>query len=421
MSGPAPVTRLAVDAGSLLTKIAATMPQAEESCLHTEPASPDRGRAALTAALEFARGRHAGAPGGGSLEVSLVVPDAWLDGSAGGARHQEDLRQLAEDQLGLTEVSWAGQLAAAAALAASRRGFTVAGRYLVCDVGGRGVRAATFEVTGRMVRPVAVHAAAGGGWLDFDAAVRTALAAGTDPGLATWYLSAAEQDRRARLVFDRARSDPEFLDARAYLLTGAAGRYELTAGQAAGCFAATADQIMTAAAAVLGGARPAAAVLTGGLAWFPLAHQALAEAAGCPPDVLGPEAAVLGALLLASGQAELAPHGLPPVTLPAHRVRDGLLEEISLTLPWTRSFAWEGSEPLALEGQELTLDVGRRRVTLPVPGRPAGPYRVGVRPSWSGTGVLVLRAPCADGATSGQAAPDRDLHVLPLNLQETPR
>jgi len=175
-------------------------------------------------------------------------------------------------------------------------------------------------------------------------------------------------------------------------------------------------------AAVLNGAVPAVTVLTGGLAWFPQAHRVMAEAGGSPPDVLGPEAAVLGTLLLAAGQAQFAPHGLPPVTLPSHRIRDGLLEETSLPLPWTDSFAPRDGEPLVLENPELILDIGRRRVTLPVPGLTCGQYRVGVRPSWSGTGVVVLRAEYAN-RTAGpdRADPRRDVHVLPLDLQEMPR
>jgi hypothetical protein len=405
VNGRIPVTQVAVDAGSLLTKItvsgAPSGPQAE-------PARPDRQRAALAAAL-------AAVPDGRAdgIHMSLAVPDAWLDGSTAGARRQEELRYLAEDEFGLTRVSWTGQLAAAAALAASRRGFAEPGRYLVCDLGGQGVRVAACEVTGRTVRPLAVHDAAGGGWLDFDAAVRATLRAESDPGLGTWYLAAIEQARKAALVFDRARNAPEYLGARAYSLTGANGPYELTAGQAADCFAGTADRLRTGSAAVLAGATPAVAVLTGGLAWFPQARHVVAEVAGSTPDVFGPEAPVLGALLLADGQANLAPHGLPPVTLPAHRIRDGLLQEVGLALPWTDSFAPPGDEPLVFDDPELILDIGGRRVTLQVPGLTGGPYRVGVRPSWSGAGVAVLRAERAS-----PAGPSRDVHVLPLGLQE---
>ena len=418
MSERGPVTRVAVEAGSLLTKIAvaegslAGQPAGEPS-LHTGAAGPDRERAALAAALAAARDN--GGPGDTGLQVSLAVPDAWLDGSAEGVRRQEELRYLAEDEFGLTGVGWTGQLAAVAALAASKRGFAEPGRYLVCDLGGCGVRIAACEVTGQTVRPIAVHKAAGGGWLDFDAAVRATLKAASDPGLATWYLSAIGQSRRATLVFNQARNAAEFLDARAYSLTGSDSRYELTAGQAADCFAPTADRITMGVTAVLDGATPAVAVLTGGLAWFPQARQAVADAARIHglPDVLRPEAAVLGALLLADGQALLAPSGLPPVTMPAHRIRGGLLEETSVPLPWTDSFAPPGDEPLVLEDPELTLDVGRRRVMLPIPGLARGQYRIGLRPSWSGTGAVVLRAQ--------RAGPGDDVHVLPLDLQEIPR
>lgn len=418
MSGPIPVILVAADAGSLVTKVAVSDgmsgPSTREPLLRTRAAGPDRDRAALDAALDAA---HENGTSRAAIQLSLVVPDSWLDGSAEGARRQEVLRYLAEDQMGLTLVSWAGQLAAVAAVAASRRGFADPGRYLVCDIGGHGVRVAACEVTGRTVRPLAVHDARGGGWLDFDAAIRTTLDSGSDPGLATWYQSAVEQDRRATLVFERARTAPEFLDARAYSLAGAVGSYELSAGQAVDCFAATADRIRTGSAAVMGGAAPAVVVLTGGLAWFPAARQAVAEETRRVPDVLGPEAAVLGALLLASGHAQLAPHGLPPVTLPAHRIRDGLLEEIRVPLPWTDSFTQADGEPLLLEGPELTLDIGSRRVTLQAPDLTRDEYWIGVRPSWSGTGVVVLRP---RRAPSDPPDSSRDVHVLPLDLQETP-
>jgi hypothetical protein len=433
MSEPGTVTRVAVDAGTLVSKIAVAVgssgspgqeppPPTEE---HPGATGTDGQRAALAAALAAAaRVSRASGPGRGTgLQLSLAVPDAWLDGSVEGTQRQEELRHLAEDEFGLTRLSWTGQLAAVAALAASRRGFAAPGRYLLCDIGGCGVRVAACEVTGRTVRPLAVHDAPGGGWRDFDAAVRTTLLAESDPGLATWYRSAIEQSKRATTVFRHARSDPALLDAQAYSLVGAASRYNLTAGQAAGCFAPTMDRIRTGLAAVSDGAEPAAAVLTGALAWFPQARQAVAEAARSEPDVLGPDASVLGALLFADGQAQLAPHGLPPVTLPAHRIRDGQLEETSLPLPWTDSFASTAGEPLVLDDPELTLDIGRRRVTLLVPGLTRGPYRVGVRPSWSGRGVLVLRAEHDVTRTAGpaQTDPRRDVHVLLLVTEEMPR
>jgi hypothetical protein len=423
MNEHATITRVAVDAGSLVTKVVSgrSEPPDEELALDTElhAAVTGRGRegAALDAALATARESRVGSDG--DIAVTVPVPDAWLDGSAEGALRYEAIRHLAEDQLGLTRVSWAGQLASVAVLAASQRGFAAPGRYLICDAGGSGVRVAACDVSGRTVRTLAVHDAPGGGWADFDAAIRTALNAGRDPGLDEWYRSAAEQDRRARMVFDRARTAADFRDARVYSVGG----YELTAGQAADCFAPTADRIRAGAAAVLGAGAPSVAVLTGGLAWFPLTQQAVTDASGATPVVLGPEAAAAGALLLASGRAELAPHGLPAVAVPGHRITDGLLEEESLPLPWTDSFTSLDGGPLVLAEPALTLDIGGRQVRLAVPGLVSGPYRVGVRPAWSGTGVVVLRAPRIPPAAVAQA-PDpqsgRDVFVIPLNLQEVP-
>jgi hypothetical protein len=417
------VTRVAVDAGSLLTKIVVSGP-AGTSAPRLLPAGPVGVPDALAAALAAARDP---AP-----EVCLAVPDAWLDGSAEGAWRQEAFRHLAEEGAGLSRVRWAGQLAAVAALAASQRSgaaapdpFAAPGRYLVCDAGGGGVRIAVCEVSGSAVRQLAVHDAPGRGWRDFDAAVRAAVRGTSDPGLADWYKQALAQDRRARLVFGRVRAAPGFADARVYSLIGAEGAYELSAAQAVECFRPAADEIRQGVATVLGSAVPVAVVLTGGLAWFPPVADTLGEAAGLTPLVLGPEAAAQGALLLADGQAALAWRGLPPVSLPMHQVRDGLLEEVSLPLPWTASFAPADGDPLVLDSEELTLDIGARRVTVPVPGLAAGRYRAGARPSWAGAGVLVLRAERTGRAgpprhavpPAGQAgaAPGSYVHVLPLS------
>jgi hypothetical protein len=83
-----------------------------------------------------------------------------------------------------------------------------------------------------------------------------------------------------------------------------------------------------------------------------------------------------------------------------HEVRDGLLAEVSVPLPWTASFGAEGEEgePLYIEDAELTLDIGARRVSVPLPELAAGPYRAAARPSWAGGGVLVLRADLPPGA-----------------------
>lgn len=381
----------ALDAGSLVAKIAISRADADSSIVTRTGDVRD----ALTAILAAVCGTDA--------RFCLAVPDTWLDGGVDGGRHQEELRHLAEDEFGLTGIVWTGQLAAVAALAALES--AVSGRCLVCDVGGSGVRVAACDISGRTIRTVAVHDAPGGGWRDFDAAVRATLGAGAGRGLDEWYLLAQAQDRRATLVLDRARRAPEFREAKAYSLAG----YELTAGQVADCFAPTAERIRTGVAAVLDGSPPAVSVLAGGLAWFPLAVRAMEEAAATVPMILGPDAAVRGALLVADGHASVTAHRMPHVSLPMHQVRNGLLEEVGLPLPWAASFAPDDDEPVVLSGPELTLDIEDRRVSLSVPSLASGEYRVGVRPSWSGSAVLVLRG----------RRPGNDVHVIPLDIQET--
>jgi hypothetical protein len=404
--------RVAVDVGTLLVKVVTTGGALGAEQVQTRRVGHDGLRAVL---IEMS----AAGP-----ELCLAVPDSWLDGGVAGGRKQEELRRLAEDELGLTNVRWAGQLAAVSALSALAEGRS--GRYLVCDVGGNGVRVALCQVavsgspgTVPAVRQVAVHAVSGGGWRDFGTAVRDALGAGGDPGLDSWWEDAVSQDRRARMVFDRAKTAPDFLAARAYSLTGAHGAYKLTAGRAAECFAATADRIRAAVQEVVSGlgqdGAELTAVLTGGLAWFPLSADTLAEATGTTPVIVGLEAAARGALLLADGQAGLGGCGLPPVRLPMHQVKDGLLEEVSVALPWTASFP---DAPLYIDKAELTLDVGASRVTISLPGLSAGHYRTAARPSWTGAGVLVLRPDWTVGPHRMTMPSDADtgsgVQVVPL-------
>lgn len=417
--------RVAVDIGTQFAKIITVAGPGDVGRVRVRPVGPGGSRAVLT---ELA------ATGS---EVCLAVPDAWLNGGEAGARKQETLRRIAEDELGLTRVRWAGQLAAVAALAASRGAVAdeptpgseqatsrpAAGGYLVCDVGAVGVRVARCEVSvtpgsGYAVRQVVVHVVQGGGWRDMNTAVRSVLGADADPGLTTWYEQAVSQGKRARLVFDRAKAAPDFRSARAYALAGTGTSYELTAGQATECFAPTADRIKAGVTAVLAGAdKSLTTILTGGLAWFPLAAVTLAELTGSAPLILRPEAAARGALLIADDQAALGGCGLPSVSVPMHEVRDGLLEEVSMPLPWTASFATAGGEGelFYIDNAELPLDIGASRVTVPLSEVAPGPYRAAVRPSWTGGGVLVLRADQRqDTVTGAGAAPDPGVHVMSL-------
>lgn len=389
-------SQMAVDLGRHVTKVAVASAGAAP-VVWTQPTSAGGWRPALAAALDKANA-------GPETPLTLAVPDKWLSGTAEGGRHQEEMRHAVEDELGLRDVTWAGQLAAVAAVAASQRGFAEPGTYLVCDVGGRAVRAAACDVSGPAVTQRAVHVGRpGGGWRDFEAAIRSVLGEPAGGGLTGWHADAIGQERRARVVLNRAVASPRLRDALAYTL---GGFHELTAGQVIDCFTATAERIKASASAVLAdarlsGARPTVAVLTGGLAWLPLAARVLGDAAGpgLTPVVLGVDAAVTGALLLSPPAT--APPVRPDVSLPMNEVRDGLLAEVSQPVPWTRSFA--SDEPLHVSEPRVTVDVGGRRATLPAPGLAPGWYRVGVRPAWAGTGVLVLRG--AGG----------DIHVLPLD------
>jgi hypothetical protein len=307
-------------------------------------------------------------------------------------------------------VSWVGQLVAVAGWAASLEDAPAAGRYLVCDVGGSGVRAALCQVAGREVQTLATGESAGG-WEDLSRRLRAALPGDAAGGLDSWYRTAQQQGERAALVLAQAAADPAFRDARAYTLAGPPGpdRTDLTAGQLIDSFAPTADHIRRVIAAVIGAAQPDLAVLTGGLAWLPLAASAVAAAAGSPPKVLGLRAAAHGALLIARGLIQLAPARRPAVRLPVHQVSGGLIEEARLPLPWNWSFAPLEAEQVAFDEPAVVLEIAGELSTVQLPGLVPGRYRIGLRPARPGHGVLVIRS---------EAGPDRAaVHISPLDLE----
>ena len=146
-------------------------------------------------------------------------------------------------------------------------------------------------------------------------------------------------------------------------------------------------------------------ILTGGLGWLPLAARAVGTAAGAEPLVVDPSAAARGALLLARGDAVLVPPAeRRPVAVPFSRVRDGLLEEVDVLLPWTEPFAEFPGGPLMLDGEELAVLVAGHAKVARLRGLLPGPHLIGVRPAWPGPGVLVVRP-----ATGGGP-----VHVVPL-------
>jgi hypothetical protein len=351
---------LAVDIGALTVKVASDQ---EVTTIPAPSGGPRRGiRAALAAQSQ--RGGFC-----------VAVPDAWLAGDVAGAGRQEDVRYECEDVAGTGPVVWTGQLAAVAALTAGQHG---RGRYLVCDLGGSGVRAGMFDVSDGTVQIVSTHTADGGGWADFDAAIRSAV---TGTGLpVTWYEQAAGQELRASMVLEDAAMSPgEFADTRVYRISGPGGNIDLTASQVTGCFAPTLQRLRAAIGAVTGAGLPESVVLTGGLSWLPLGVRVVADAVGITPQRSGPDAPARGALLFACGEFRLAPPvERQAVTLTAHRIHDGLLEEVSVILPWTAPFATVPGGALAIDRDELELTVDGRSHTVRLSGLGPGPHRIGV-------------------------------------------
>jgi len=345
-------------------------------------------------------------------QVCVAVRDQWLSVDPAGAARMEEMRQEGGATARAGSLAWTGQLAASCAFAASLAPEPGQRRYLVCDVGGTGVRAGLFSVSAAAVRVEAVHAERDGGWRDFDDAVRAALPGAQAARLpADWYEQAtATADRRARAdqVFrDAAAGAEDERETSVYRITVADDRIPLTAGMLIAAFEPTRQRLDAAVTAVLpGGAVPDRVVLVGGLGWLPLAAHAAVRAGNTPaaPAVLGTEAAARGALLFAQGAARLAPpEGLQSVTVPAHRFRDGFLEEISVNLPWTEPFAAVPDGPLQIDRGELRVSVDGQPRTVRLPGLARGRYLIGLRPTWPGLGLLVVRP--ADGGAG---------HVVPL-------
>ena len=244
---------------------------------------------------------------------------------------------------------------------------------------------------------VTTHAVDGGGWADFDAAIRSAVPAGLP---ITWYEQAAAQELRASMVLEDAAMSPgEFGDTRVYRISGPGGQIDLTARQVTGSFAPTLQRLQAAIGAVTGAGPPEGVILTGGLSWLPLGVRAVADAVGITPQRGGPDAAARGALLFARGEFRLAPPvERQAVTLTAHRIRDGLLEEVSVILPWTAPFATVPGGALTMDRDELELTVAGRSCTARLSGLGPGPHRIGVRPQWGSPGVLVVRPVTGESA-----------------------
>jgi hypothetical protein len=351
---------------------------------------------------------------GATAGICVAAPDTWLSGAVSGATRQEEVRHECEDVARTGPIGWAGQLAAVSALAAARHG---QGRYLICDIGGTGVRAGVFSVSDGTVRIGSTYAEAGGGWREFDTAVRATLPPGTASGLpATWYEQAKEKKARAVMVLEEAVSGlDDALDTRLYRITGADGDVVLTARAVIDSFAPTQRRLQAVIAAVGGDTRPDHVVLSGSLSWLPLATSTIARAAGLSTAgtegagaellVLDSDAAARGALLFARGEARLEPPaGREAVAIPVHRIRDGDLEEVKVMLPWTESFATFPGGDLTIDSEEIQVLVADRPHVASLRGIVPGPHRFGVRSTWPGPGVLVVRP------ASGHGTP----HVIPL-------
>jgi hypothetical protein len=400
-------TAVAVDLGTAAVTIARGSDH-DTADITTIPFSADGWRDALIVALadvpddtQNAAVYHVGIfPRSG--RICLAVPDGWLDGSVAGVTAAEDTRHLVEDQLGLAPVTWAGQLAAVTAATVGEHG---TGLYLLCDIGASQVRVAVTETDGTAVSTVAARATPGG-WRDLDTALGTLLSADGRRLPADWHSQTEHRAGRARLVLDRAATDPDFADAAVYAIRDPgivpASVTEIFPAELTECFTNVRERLAADVIAVTAGRRPDVVVLSGGgVGWFPLAATVISQAVGVTPKPAPPDAAARGALRFALGA--MAPSATTPtassprLTIAVHRIYAGLLEAAEVTLRWTDSFTEFPGGPLDLEGDELVLTVNDRLVAVPLRGLPPGPHRIGIRRGWSGAATLVIKP--ADGGT----------------------
>lgn len=385
----------ALDVGSATTRLALAG-RGAAPVVESRP-TPDGDLAVfLSKLLEAGRARAPGAISG----LTVTVPGSWLDGTAEGVRAYERLRGTILDELGWPRVGWLDQAGCVAAEAVARRA-RPDGPVLVCDLGARTVGAALCAVDGASLRvtSVAVAGRDRGAGLAFDAAV--AGAASPVEGFADLFAGArTRHGRRAAVVLPRAWTHPRYREAPIYQV----GDEQISAGTLIGAFAGTAETLTDVVRRALAGAEPPATVAVAGrFGVFPLVSRVLADELepAEPPMVLGPAAAVRGALRIASGERALAPADRPAVTLPLHRIRHGLLEVRQVPLDPSADFAFQDGYPVLVEvpaegPAPFGVQVGERDVPVRLPDLPPGPYRVGLRPSHTRPGVLVL-APAAGG------------------------
>lgn len=277
-----------------------------------------------------------------------------------------------------------------AALAAAAGAQGLSGPVLVCDLTPNGLYAGVAEVAeGRVQVDHRIHEP-GLGWAAFTEAVARALPGPDGPSVAR---ALSQGGERLAVTLDLARNDTAYADTPAVWVED----HPVGAGLLLECFAPYARRVR----AALDEARAMAAqrALAGEFAVFsalggPLFDKSLP---------LGPHAAAQGAVHLASGRfAEPAPAPIP-LTLPLHRIKDGLLEELSVPIPCGPGrFASLQGGPLRLgtgpddvpwaerAGLVLETAAGERRLDLAA--LPPGSYQVGARVSRRHGTVLAFRA-----------------------------
>ncbi|WP_242888237.1 hypothetical protein [Actinomadura litoris] len=407
MTGPVAV---ALDVGTATTRIALSQ-RSGVPVVESRPTPRGDLAVFLSKLLESGRKRAPGTIG----RTTVTVPESWLDGTPYGIRAYERLRWTLLEELGWPDVGWLSQAACVAADALARAGRPAEGSVLVCDLGARTTGAALCEAAEGTLRVTSVAVAEGGGRA-FDTAVAasaaslpvssapaapSATAVGPAAGFAELFEGArARHGRRAAVVLPRAWSHPRYRDAPVYRV----GDADVTAGTLISAFSATATALRSVVSRALAGSAPPRAIaVSGKFGVFPLVSRVLMDelAPPEPPMVLGPAAAVRGALRIAAGGMAVAGPERPSVVLPLHRLRHGLLEVREVPLDPSAEFAVQDGYAVLVEvpaeGPKLfAVKVDGRDVPVRLPGLAPGRYRVGLRPSHACPGVLVL-APAAGG------------------------
>ncbi|MFE7032446.1 hypothetical protein ACFU9Y_19225 [Streptomyces sp. NPDC057621] len=330
----------------------------------------------------------------------LAVPDDWFDVGREGALRREALHRHVCSELGVPPGQFVPRSAAAVASTAHSESAGGGTDWLVCHIATDGVGVGLCRLRGASVEPLGATSSPAPDELA-DLAEFARFHGSSRP----------ERRRRAELLLARAQAVPRYRAAPVYPDETGEGAGTFTAGAVISGFARLEAALKT---AVLGLVKdrdaPHRVLMSGGPTSHPLALDAVREVLEGPAsqhvEVIEPDAAARGALLIARGTVRVSDVARHSVNLAVHRLHRGRLVEAYIPLTVAG-----GPVPLTVtdQGDPLTVDVPRpgdfrlgidveesgkgphRALDVPHPPLPEGSCRLGLHAQRNGLGVLALR------------------------------